>query len=204
MRKNYYLVAAAALFFALTISPAISYAAETTVLICDSILAGFKCELDNFYNLGKAGQEVNKYQETDLNKQIEKLKPNRIFIMLGINDLGKVGDEPPVDKDMLFVYYVRMLAMIREVSGAKIYIFSILPVNNLIHGDGYRLDNGAIRYVNARLKGICDGEKLYFIDLDGYFADESGMLNKNYTEDGLHILPASHPLVYYNIISNIR
>ena len=58
MRKNYYLVAAAALFFALTISPAISYAAETTVLICDSILAGFKCELDNFYNLGKAGQEV--------------------------------------------------------------------------------------------------------------------------------------------------
>jgi len=204
MRKNPYLLAAAVLLFTLIIPPSISYADETTVLICDSILSGFKCDLKSFYNIGRPGQEVNRYQETDLNKQLEKLMPGRIFIMLGINDLGRTGDNPPVDKDMLFVYYVRMLAMMREVSDAKIYIFSILPVNNLIHSDGYRLENGTIRYVNGKLKGICDGEKLYYLDLDPYFADEAGMLNRSYTEDGIHILSKSYPFVYYNIVSNIR
>lgn len=111
-------------------------------------------------------------------------KPAKIFIMIGINDISK---ETP--DSVIISNYKKIIFRIRQQSPAtKLYIQSILPTNNGFSDFKKHQDKDEhIRFVNTALQQFCQVQKITYIDLYNNFLDASGKLDKQYTNDGLHI-----------------
>lgn len=111
-------------------------------------------------------------------------QPDKIFIMIGINDISK-----DVPDSIIISNYKKIINTIRLSSTkTKLFVQSILPTNNdFIEFKRHQNKDTHIRFVNAALKNYCDLHKVFFIDLYPSFLDDTGKLKKAYTNDGLHI-----------------
>jgi len=112
-------------------------------------------------------------------------KPQKVFLMIGINDLlrGK-------DASYVLANYERILGEIRTKSPeTEIFIQSVLPVNNDISTYG-TVASQKIIDVNTRLRAFADQNKVFFIDLYPDFCGADNMLSFKFAPDGLH--PNSH------------
>lgn len=116
---------------------------------------------------------------------ITKSLPDKLFLMIGINDLVK---EVPTEK--VIENYLLILKKIKKQSPeTKIYIQSILPItkyaSNYFSGDQNKL-NPVIDEVNDTLYNFVKENGLIYIDLNEMFKlnDE---LNNEYSWDGIHI-----------------
>lgn len=129
-------------------------------------------------NLGYSGDNIRGM--TNRTEMVRVVKPEKIFIMAGINDLSNIS------VDDFVLQYDTMLALLRrENPSAKIYIQSILPVNHKINTE-YKASNQKIIEANKHLQMIATRDKLVFINLyDLYEIDNE--LNKEYTSDGIHL-----------------
>lgn len=116
--------------------------------------------------------------------EVTEGKPAKIFILIGINDLGQ---NTPVE--VVLNNYKRMIDRIKKASPAtKIYFQTLLPINNTFPKlkKNYNKLNEIIK-VNQELKIIAATEKITLIDLHPHFVDNDGRLKKEITEDGLHL-----------------
>lgn len=115
---------------------------------------------------------------------ITKGRPAKIFLMVGINDLGRGG--LPDTIAMKTRQIVRRIKT--ESPRTKVYIQSVLPTN-----DHYGLFGGHtarwkdIPVTNELLRHVAEEEGVTYIDLFSLFADEDGKMNINYSNDGLHL-----------------
>lgn len=112
-------------------------------------------------------------------------KPDKIFIMIGINDLAR-GKTP----DYVLVNYSKILAKIIETTpGTEVYIQSVLPVNDEF-GMFVNHTNKSkeIIEVNRGLKEMAVNFEYTFIDLTDTFSNSKGKLKKEFTNDGLHLM----------------
>jgi lysophospholipase L1-like esterase len=111
-------------------------------------------------------------------------KPNKIFIMIGINDISK--DTPD---SIIISNYQKIINIIRiTLPKTKLYVQSILPTNNEFNEfKRHQNKNEHIRFINDAVENYCDLHKVTFVDLYPSFLDEVGRLSKMYTNDGLHI-----------------
>lgn len=116
-------------------------------------------------------------------------KPAAIFLMIGINDLGR--NIP----DSLIVRNIgRIVHRIKTSSPrTRIYLQSILPTNpsfdklrHLYHKEKN------VAFINARIKELAEREQLVFIDLHSHFTDQNGHLKAEYTWDGVHLTLAGY------------
>ena len=116
--------------------------------------------------------------------EVTESNPIWVFIMIGINDLA-IGREP----DGVIKDYARILDRIRESNpGMKIYIQSILPVNDSFgQFEDHTSKAMEIKQVNSKLEIMAKQRHCEYINLDPVFADESGRLKANFTNDGLHL-----------------
>lgn len=117
---------------------------------------------------------------------ILKGKPAKIFLLIGINDVNR---GTPADT------IVSRIAMIsskikNESPKTKLYLQSVLPVT-----DHYKMFNGhttrwkEVKEINDGLKALAHKEHLTYVDLYSSFVDEeTGKMNINYTNDGLHLV----------------
>jgi lysophospholipase L1-like esterase len=115
---------------------------------------------------------------------ITKLKPAKIFIMIGVNDLAR-----NMTVSEITFNYTAILERIRnETPKTKVYIESVLPVNP---ATGMALNHtnktDLIIELNSRLKELAAEFGHTYIDLFSLMADDNNYLPRKYSIDGLHL-----------------
>ena len=104
--------------------------------------------------------------------------PEKVFIMIGIND---VGEKEFHSEEFLEHYFVLLQRLSERVSPSEICVQSILPVRKK------HISPRLIKTINERLKSYANAEGFCFIDLHDHFADSTGRLDPKYSVDGIHL-----------------
>jgi lysophospholipase L1-like esterase len=105
--------------------------------------------------------------------------------MVGINDLKH---KSPIPK--IITNYKNILNTIKEESsGTKIFIQSVLPVNNKLFYKAWNrtIDNAHVIHLNKELFALAKELNINFINLFSLFTAENNELNPLYTYDGIHL-----------------
>ena len=114
--------------------------------------------------------------------QITAGRPQKIFLMIGSNDLGFGYSEAHV-----IANYETILARIRQESpDTEVYAHSILPRKKRYAGK--------ITAVNTAIAALAQKYGAEFVDLFPEFADENGALRPEFTNDDLHLLDTGYAL----------
>ena len=108
--------------------------------------------------------------------------PERIFVMLGVNELGWVKSENFHD------YYVQLIERLREDHPqADILVQSILPVSRLQEEKKTYVNNARIAAYNEIIRQVCGETETPFLDVASAVTDEEGFLPADQTYDGIHL-----------------
>ncbi|WP_427160823.1 GDSL-type esterase/lipase family protein [Aliinostoc sp. HNIBRCY26] len=161
----------------------LSHSNENIIFLGDSLTdEGEWLELLNnpkIINRGIGGDTI----EGVLNRidKILDLKPAKIFLMIGINDLASQHKSLT---DVLIIYKVLLTKIQTESPHTKVIIQSLLPVNN---EKGFLYDNSLIMQFNAELKELAKEFSYEYIDIFSQLSDNKNQLDKKYTLDGIHL-----------------
>ena len=109
-------------------------------------------------------------------------KFTKIYIKVGLNELGSVTDEPFLDAYASLINDLRVMQ-----PRAIIYIQAILPVTQVKSQTDRVHCNENIKKRNENLKSFAELMKCYYVDVGPYFADETGALKAETTADGIHM-----------------
>lgn len=108
--------------------------------------------------------------------------PERIFVMLGVNELGWAKRENFHD------YYVRVIERLRQdFPEADVLVQSILPVSRKQEAKKTYVNNGRIAEYNEIIRMVCGETDCLFLDVAVALTDEDGFLPANWTYDGVHL-----------------
>ncbi len=115
---------------------------------------------------------------------VTRVKPAKIFIMIGVNDLSR-----NMTIDQVIANYRTILERIRtETPKTRVYVESILPVNP---ATGMALSHTnkteVIMELNGRLRELATEFGHTYIDLFSIMADADNHLPKSFSIDGLHL-----------------
>lgn len=133
------------------------------------------------YNVFEKNVSVPKVGKLKLKQLLNYKKFGKIYIMLGINELG-YNQEKTLKK------YKDLLKFIQEKqSNAIIYIEANLHVTAERSNKDKTINNININKINNEISQLADNEKIFFIDVNEKFDDENGNLSSNYTQDNVHI-----------------
>ena len=114
-----------------------------------------------------------------LDSIIDAKQYGKIYIMLGINEVGN-------DFEYTMTQYRALVDKVRaHQPDAIIYIMANLHVT--ASAETYSINNEAINYLNSRMAELCDGKKVFYLDVNEVFDNEYGYLNDEYTSDGVHV-----------------
>ncbi|MBD0375709.1 MAG: hypothetical protein ICV51_08795 [Flavisolibacter sp.] len=115
---------------------------------------------------------------------IIKQQPSKLFILIGINDIGKdIPDAVIADNVRRIIQRIQ-----QESPATKIYLQSILPVNPMVQNFPQHYDKQEhVIATNKLLKNVAAASGVTFINLVPLFQDRNKRLNANYTRDGLHL-----------------
>ena len=109
----------------------------------------------------------------------------RIFVMFGINELGWPYPENFVEK------YEELIEGIKAAQpNASIYVQSILPVAASAVNNDAVFTNENINAFNAYVEQAANETGVNYLDINGYFKDDSGMLPEDAAADGIHFVRA--------------
>jgi lysophospholipase L1-like esterase len=116
---------------------------------------------------------------------IIETKPKKIFIEIGINDLG-IG----IPKDKVIFNYLQLIdRLISECKSTKIYINSLFPVE--VGSDRFptycnEKVNKAVVEINEELLRYSKDKNITYIDTYSKF-ELNGQLDPKYSVDGIHL-----------------
>ncbi len=117
-------------------------------------------------------------------------KPEKIFIMIGINDLARGNSI-----DSIIINYTQIIArVIKESPKTKLYVQSVLPVNPKV-GDMFSAQKSKlqeIKLLNQQLEILADKFSFTYLNIHDRMTDAKGYLNADYTNDGLHLTGAGY------------
>lgn len=156
---------------------------SNALFIGDSITEGISAYglLDASNILAAKGLTISKAEkEMDT---IVKRHPEKIYILLGSNDLLYGMDSEEFSSD-----YIEFIQHIKDkLPETKIYIQSIFPVSRNIEIEKPLLSNSRIDEFNVNLKKKAEAQGIGYIDISSLLKDGSGIMNKEYTSDGIHV-----------------
>lgn len=117
--------------------------------------------------------------------------PKKLFLMIGINDLA-AGVTP----HQIVANVARLIDRFQtESRWTKIYVQSILPVNGIDTKAAHKphWDKGVeILQTNKLLEKLCEEKEVTYLDVYLALVDGKGLLDKRYTNDGLHLTGAGY------------
>jgi len=133
----------------------------------------------NIKNRGLSGDKTSGV--LDRLSEITESKPDKIFIMIGVNDIRH-----NICMDSILTNYNRIIKTIKaESPKTRIIIQSVLPVNNKIGKP--KTTNVQVDSLNNFIKNMTRKFNIPYVDINSKLKDVEGRLDKKYTEDGLHI-----------------
>lgn len=111
-------------------------------------------------------------------------KPSKLFIMIGINDIAA-----NIPDSVIMQNYATIIKRVKAASpDTKVYIQSILPANNLFSEfQRHQRKETHVNAVNSYLQQLAREQQCTYVDLYQVMQDSDGRLNKQYTNDGLHL-----------------
>lgn len=115
---------------------------------------------------------------------IGQIKPEKLFILLGVNDYAGKEIEKHIG------YCQRIITLMEEFSPeTKVYFFSLTPVTRSFSGS--RDLRTCWDHYNAALEQMCQENGAFYIDIATPLKDAEGYLPKEYSNDGqYHLSPA--------------
>ncbi|MDE7247240.1 MAG: hypothetical protein K2N43_05080, partial [Lachnospiraceae bacterium] len=143
---------------------------------CDNGMTIFKLLEDKGVTYQKTGQKV------DLKEMLQEKSYGKIYIMLGMNELG-YGDTR-----MYMKQYLKVLNQIREWQpGATIFIMANLHVSREKNNMETEFNNININDKNVASARLANGRDIFYLDSNPLFIDEEGYLQEELTFDGVHL-----------------
>jgi len=136
---------------------------------------------DYFCDVGMSTSTAKDSSESGtLASMLESNNYGKIYIMLGINEIGN-------DFDSTFSNFRELVRNVREKApGAIIYLEANLHVAPFAE-DGY-INNDRINTLNDMIKTLADNQNIFYIDVNPIFDDANGALREECSEDGIHVL----------------
>lgn len=135
----------------------------------------------NVYRLNSLKNAVRD-QETYLEDILAKKQYRKIYLMLGINELGY--DEAQTVKR----YEEEVLKLRESQPDAKIILEANLHVTAARSERDSIFNNAGIDRINESIRKIAEKYGFSYIDVNEIFDDEAGGLNPAYTHDEVHVL----------------
>ena len=161
---------------------------------------------DNVTYYSKTGTNIWAIMEEDLAKDpdsgekisveaaLKKQHFGKIYIMLGINELGTGTPES------FYQQFKSVVKQIRELQpDAIIFVQSIIHVSKVQDGEGTVINNENVNARNKLLQKLADNKMIYYLDGNEVLDDENSCLNGDYTFDGIH-LTADHVDIWTDYI----
>lgn len=144
--------------------------------------ADFFCSVGmNVFDIFKTRVSVPRVGKVTLNELLPNKKYGKIYLMLGINELG-YNFKSIINK------YGELIEFIKNSQpDAQIFIQANLHVSKKrSDGDGY-INNTAIDKLNSELSKFADNKRIYYIDANCLFDDDNGNLSADKTSDNAHL-----------------
>lgn len=135
----------------------------------------------------------------NLDNRVYKYKPNKLILLIGINDLTHFKDEEYVSKNIEKITD----KIHKKFPKCKIYIESIYPINNTwkerstIEVPSVDDITNKIKNTNKKIKQLCKKNGYTYINMFDLLKDDDDHLIEKYTNDGIH--PNEEG---YNVITN--
>jgi len=134
------------------------------------------------------------------------LKPSKIFINIGTNDLS--DSRIPISE--LMENYDKIISEIEaKLPEAVIYLMAYYPVNYEAAAENMKeclkiRNNEKIRTANTEVKKLAEKHGQRYIDINKNLMDEQGRLKAEYTIEGLHINEDGYRAVYDDIMVYVK
>lgn len=133
------------------------------------------------YNIHKKPVSVPKVGKVTLTELLNSKKYGKIYIMLGINEVGYKFSST-VEK------YSELIEFIKDKQpNAVIFIQANLHVSKSRSDSDKVVNNIAINGLNAELAKLADGKSKFYLDANILFDDKTGALSSDKSEDSTHL-----------------
>ena len=148
---------------------------------CDNGMTIFKLLEDTGVTYQKTGEKV------DLKEMLQEKHYGKIYIMLGMNELG-YGDT-----NRYMRQYLKVLRQIREWQpDAIIFIMANLHVSREKNDMESEFNNININDKNVASARLANGRDIFYLDCNPLFTDDEGYLQADLTFDGVHLYAQHH------------
>ena len=136
----------------------------------------------NLYTLGRTKVENSEGEKIKLEDMLTHNSYGKVYIMLGINELG-------YDFDTTIQKYGELIDYIFSLQpDAILYVCANMHVNKLRSDLDEIHNNPAIDRMNEQIAMFADQEKIFYIDINPTFDDEEGNLAQEYISDDTHLM----------------
>ncbi len=116
----------------------------------------------------------------ELGKLVSSGQYKKIYVMLGINEIGN-------DIDSTFASYRGLVENIRaKAPDALIFLQANMHVT--FDAQTSFINNERINALNQKVSTLADKMSIFYIDVNPVFDDADGNLEAGYTSDGVHVL----------------
>lgn len=122
-------------------------------------------------------------------KDITDRQPSKVFILLGINDIGK-----DIPEAVIMDNYLKILKEIHtKCRQTKVYVQSVLPVNSTVANFPQHYDKEEhVLNLNKLLMANAQTGNYTFVDIFHLFTDANQRLKSELTFEGLHLKPEAY------------
>lgn len=136
----------------------------------------------SIYNIYSRKVSISGLGKVDLKKLLSSKKYGKIYIMLGINEIGYSLDNS-TKKFREVVQYIR-----KTQPEAIVVIQANLHVTKEKSDKESIFSNKRIDNYNKKLSSIADNKNVFYLDANSIFDDGKGNLKASYTFDNVHLL----------------
>lgn len=143
--------------------------------------ADFFCNVGmSVYKVNTEEIEVGEFGKITLGKLLKKKKYGKIYIMLGINELG-------YDRTTTITKFTQLVkAVQKKQPDAIIFVEGNLHVTHNYALKNSVVNNKSINNYNKAIKELADDKKIFYININKVWDDEYGAFPPEMTGDGVH------------------
>ena len=135
-------------------------------------------------NLGISGVSTRQYLDVVVRPGYIQHLGQTVFLFLGVNDIVKEPDYPPMQ---VMSWLEEILRRLQKVApNSRYFLLEATPVNNIP-----TVDNPEIHQLNAYLQEHCPAG-LTFVPTQSFFMNKEGKLDLELCTDGLHFNPRGY------------
>ena len=174
---------------------------QLIMFLGDSITRGgdFNSYFDDLLviNQGKNGDRA-KYLINRLEKEVYPYNPNKVFLLIGINDIK----DNKIDNETIAKNIDNIIKEIKKnCPNTKIYLESIYPINNT---NNKKIDHKYFKYcnnddvikINQEIIEIAKTNNIQYIDIHSTLKDKDNNLKLSLTKEGLHLNKDGYKIVF--------